>query len=74
MNQNKISNPFLSIDRLSNLQSCYISTSVASVIRENFTLLKIVFLLQIEIVFFEFYLLCSSPILTFVVSEKILLR
>ena len=74
MNQNKVSNPFSSIVRLSNLQSCYISTSIASVIQENFTLLKIVFSLQIEIVFFEFYLLCSSPILTFVVSEKILLR
>lgn len=74
MNQKKVSNPFSSIVRLSNLQSCYISTSIASVIQENFTLLKIVFSLQIEIVFFEFYLLCSSPILTFVVSEKILLR
>ena len=73
-NQNKISNPFSSIVRMSDLQSCYISTSAASVIHENFTLLKIVFLPQIEIVFAEFYLLCSNPILTFVFSEKILLR
>ena len=43
LNQNKISNPFSSIVRMSDLQSCYISTSAASVIHENFTLLKIVF-------------------------------
>ena len=69
-----IPNPFSSIVWMSELQSSYISTSVTSVIHENFTLLKIVFLHRIEIDFVEFYLLCSSPILTFVFSEKILLR